>query len=99
MSIEKELKHLKRNKATNTDDLPTNLIKYRAVKILSPLCLLINLSLKIAKFPTEFKHTLITPIHKSGSVTDMNDNRPISILPTISKLLEKSIHKKPMDHL
>ena len=65
MSIEKELKHLKRNKATSTDDLPTNLIKYSAVKILSPLYLLINLSLKIAKVPTEFKHTLITPNHKS----------------------------------
>ena len=89
MSIEKELKHLKRNKATSTDDLPTNLIKYSAVKILSALCLLINLSLKIAKVPTEFKHTLIATNH----------NRPISILPIISKLLEKSIHKKPMDHL
>ena len=97
--IEKELKRLKRNKATGTDDLPANLLKYSAFEISSPLCFLINLSLKTAKVPTEFKHALITPIHKSGSVTDMNNYRPISILPIISKLLEKSIHKQLMDHL
>ena len=97
--IEKELKRLKRNKATGTDDLPANLLKYSAFEISSPLCFVINLSLKTAKVPTEFKHALITPIHKSGSVTDMNNYRPISILPIISKLLEKSIHKQLMYHL
>ena len=50
--IEKELKHLKRNKVTGTDDLPANLLKYSAVKISSPLCFLINLPVKIAKVPT-----------------------------------------------
>ena len=71
--VEKELKRLKRNKAIDTDDLPANLLKYSAVEISSPLCFLINLSLKTAKVPTEFKHALITPIHKSGSVTDINN--------------------------
>ena len=96
---EKELKRLKRNKATGTDDLPANLFKYSAVEISSPLCFLINLSLKTAKVPTEFKHALITPIHKSGSVTDKNNYRPFSILPIIPELLEKSIQKQLMDHL
>ena len=55
--------------------------------------------LKTAKVPTEFKHALITPIHKSASVADMNNYRTISTFPIISKLLEKSIHKQLMDHL
>ena len=97
--IEKELKRLKRNKATGTDDLPANLLKYSAFEISSPLCFVINLSLKTAKVPTEFKHALITPIHKSASVADMNNYRTISTFPIISKLLEKSIHKQLMDHL
>ena len=88
ISIEKELKHLKRNKATGPDDLPANLLRCSAVEISSPLCFLIDLSLKTAKVPTEFKHALITPIHKSGSATDMSNYRPTSILPIISKLLE-----------
>ena len=96
--IEKELKRLKRNKATGTDDLPANLLKYSAVEISSPSCFLINLSLKTAKDPAEFKHALITPIHKSGSVTTKN-YRPVSILPIISKLLEKFTHKELIDHL
>ena len=84
----------KRNKAIGTDNVPANLLKYSAVEISSPLCFLINLSLKTAKVPTEFKHVLIASIQKSGSVTDMNNYKPISILPIISKLLEKSIHKQ-----
>ena len=82
--IEKELKRLKRNKARGTDDLTANLLKYSAVEITSPLCFLINLSFKTIKVPTEFKHALITPIQKSGSVTNMNNYRPISIPPIIS---------------
>ena len=97
--IEKELKRLKRNKATGTDDLPVTLLKYNAVENSSPLCFLIYLLLKTAKVPTKFKHDLITPIHKSGSVTDMNNYKPISILPITWTLLEKSIHKQLMDRL
>ena len=50
--IEKELKRLKKNKATGVGDLPPNLLKYSAVEIPSPLCFLINLSLKTVKVPT-----------------------------------------------
>ena len=71
--IENELKHLKRIKVTGTGNLPANLLKYSAVEISSPLYFLINLTLKTAKVPTEFKLALINPIHKSGSVTDMNN--------------------------
>ena len=83
--IEKELKRLKRNEAIGTDNLPANLLKYSATFQYI--------------VPTELKHALITPIHISGSVNDMNNYRPVSILPIISKLLEKSMHEQLMDHL
>ena len=45
ISIEQELKRLKRNEAIVTDDLPDNILRSGAAKTSSPLCFLINLSL------------------------------------------------------
>ena len=97
--IEKQLKKLKRNKATGADDLPPGLLKDCASEITQPLCHLINLSLKHSEIPSDWKHALITPIFKSGSTNDPNNYRPISILPILSKILEKSVHQQLMDYL
>ena len=97
--IEKQLKKLKRNKATGADDLPTGLLKDCASEISQPLCHLINLSLNRSEIPSDWKHALITPIFKSGSASDNDNYRPISILPILSKILEKSVHQQLMDYL
>ena len=39
------------------------------------------------------------PIHKTGPKEDVNNYRPISILPTVSKIMEKWIHLKFMNYL
>ncbi len=51
--VEKQLKSVKRNKATGLDDLPPGLIKDSAELISAPLAHLINLSLKTSIFPTD----------------------------------------------
>ncbi|CAG9115881.1 unnamed protein product [Plutella xylostella] len=37
---------------------------------------------------------VITPIHKGGSSDDVNNYRPISVLPVMSKILEKLINNR-----
>jgi len=49
--------------------------------------------------PTDFKHALITPIFKSGTTDSPDNYRPISILPILSKILEKAIQKQLLEHL
>lgn len=44
--------------------------------------------------PTQMKVSLIRPIYKGGQKQQYNNYRPIAILPTISCLLEKIIHKR-----
>ena len=57
------------------------------------------LSLRTATVPTSWKTALITPIHKNGSKTDANNYRPISVLPVVSKILEKTVQYQLMDYL
>ena len=66
-----------------------------AMTVITPsnsLTKLFNLSIQEKTFPTIWKSTRIMPIYKSGDKQDPSNYRPISILPTISKILEKAIH-------
>jgi hypothetical protein len=49
-------------------------------------------------FPTRLKYATIKPIFKNGDKNIAN-YRPISILPTFSKILEKIMYIRLMNHL
>ena len=93
------MKQLKRQKATGVDDLPPGLLKDISEYIADPLCHIINLSIRTATIPTKWKIAKLIPIYKSGSVKLPENFRPISVLPVLSKLLEKHIHRQYMDFL
>lgn len=97
--IQKELKLLKRSKATGFDDLPPNLIKDSAEMISKPMAFIVNLSLKTGVMPTEWKIALIKPLHKSGEGANPDNYRPISILPVLSKIMEKAVHNQLSEYL
>ena len=97
--IEKELRNLKRQKATGIDNLPPGLLKDFAMYIATPPCYIINLSISTSTIPTIWKHAKISPVFKSGDSSEPGNYRPISILPVLSKILEKAIHKQLMDYL
>ena len=42
--------------------------------------------------PSELKNAKITPLYKKGMSTDMDNYRPISVLPVVSKVLERVVH-------
>ena len=41
----------------------------------------------------------VIPLHKSGSTDGNNNFRPISILPAVSKILEKAVHHQLMNYI
>ena len=43
-------------------------------------------------FPRKWKEAKVSPLHKNGPHDDVNNYRPISILPVLSKVLEKYVH-------
>jgi len=99
VEIEHQLRKLRRKKATGNDGLPAGMIKDVASVILSPLCFIINLSLKSATIPADWKEAKVTPIYKSGLRNMFANYRPISVLSILSKVLERSVHKQLLSHL
>ena len=66
-------------------------IKKFLPSILTPLHLIFSLSFKTGVVPSQLKIAKVVPIHKGGDRTSPNNFRPISLLPCVSKILEKLI--------
>ena len=83
-----------RNKPTNLNTYPIKIIK-NARRILSPiLAHLINNSLSKGCFPNSLKRARVVPLHKGGDRDDINNYRPISILPLFSKIFERIMYNQ-----
>ena len=50
-------------------------------------------------YPFSLLHTTLKPIFKKGARTDPKNYRPVSLLPLVSKIIEKSIHFQIEDFL
>jgi hypothetical protein len=57
------------------------------------------MSLRTGVFPTRLKYALVNPIHKKGDTQLMSNYRPISILTTFSKIVEKIIYSRIIKHV
>ena len=80
------------SKAASLDNLSGRFLN-DVVKVLAkPITDLCNLSITSGKFPDSFKITNVKPVYKKGSLPEASNYRPISLLPLISKVIEKVIH-------
>ena len=88
------------NKASSVYDNVNNLIqKILKHEIAMPLEKIFNLSLEIGIFPTLMKYAEVVLLYK-GKEKDLSINyRPISLLVTMSKILEKIVYKRMYDFL
>ena len=93
------MKTLKRNKSCGIDDIPPSYLKDTAVNISKPLAYIINLCLLNGEIPHVFKTAKITPVFKKGNKYELDNYRPISVLPICAKILERCVHSQLMDHL
>ena len=80
------------NKATGIDGLSARLVKIAAPAIAPSLTKLMNICITTGVFPLAWKVARITPLHKTGEKSDKNNYRPISVLPILSKVLERHIY-------
>ena len=97
--VESYISALDPSKATGLDGLGPKIIKSAAC-ILSPIIAsLINKSILSGIFPSQLKCAKVFPIFKGGVKSDPKNYRPISILPTVSKIFEKHVNKHLMNYL
>ena len=79
-------------KATGTDNIGPRLLKFEASYIAGDISYICNHSINSSTFPRKWKEAKVSPLHKNGPHDDVNNYRPISILPVLSKVLEKHVH-------
>ena len=94
------LKNLDVTKATGIDNIAAIFLKDGAEILASPpIAQLCNLSISTSTFPDDCKTAKLVPIYKKGCKTDPKNYRPISLLPLISKVIEKVIHDQTQSFL
>ena len=62
--------------------------------IISSVVHIFNLSLKSGYIPESYKCAKVIPFYKSGVTTEFTNYRPISLLSSFSKLLEKLVARQ-----
>lgn len=87
------------SKAVGLDNIGTALIKPIVDGILPVLEHIYNFSFSNGVFPTLWKHAKIIPLPKKHDTNNVADFRPISILPTLSKIFEKIIHSQIISYM
>ena len=79
-------------------DISNKILKYIKHNIIKPLALIINQMLYTGIFPNALKISKTIPLFKKGDASNMSNYRPISLLPTISKVFESVIYNQLYDY-
>lgn len=82
---------LKNSNSTGYDGICTKVIKKVALSIASPISYIINLCILQGIFPEKLKVAIVRPFFKKGDKENMDNYRPIALLPIFSKIFEKVI--------
>ena len=98
-SVLKLLQSIDVGKATGHDELPALVLKLCSHQLSPSLCQIFNSSLLQGVVPKSFKKANITPLLKAGDPTNPANYRPISLLPIVSKLLEKIVQQQLISYL
>ena len=82
-----------------TDEVPLSILKTTPDNVLFALTHVFNLSLINGYFISSFKTAKVVPIHKKGNVTNVSNYCPISLLCSMSKILEKLVYNQIISFL
>ena len=88
-SVLKTLKNLDTNKASGIDNISRKFLNDGAKILAAPISQICNLFISRSTFPDACKIAKLKPLFKKGSKNDPKNFRPISLLPLISKAIER----------
>ena len=83
-----------KNTKYDLDTLPVHILKMFIPILKYPVTSIINMSISTGVFPNALKNAIVVPIFKKGDKCELSNYRPISILPILSKILEKCVAKQ-----
>lgn len=94
-----KLQRLDGSKATGLDNIPSRFLKDAAETITPSITHIINLSIESGRFPNDLKKAKVIPLYKKGSKLEQGNYRPVSILCTLSKIIERIVFEQVNNYL
>ena len=94
LEIDRLIKSLPNKSSHGHDQISNIMLKSLRTTISFPLCHIFNNSIYEGSFPDLMKRAEVIPLYKGKEMDYMINYRPISLLITLSKLLEKVIYKR-----
>ena len=93
------IKSLKATNSYGSDGIPFRFLIDSLPVTIYYILIIINTSIVTGVHPSLWKHSYVTPVFKSGDAENIGNYRPISLLPILSKILEKVIANQLTDFL
>uniref|UniRef100_A0A1B6EIY4 Reverse transcriptase domain-containing protein n=2 Tax=Cuerna arida TaxID=1464854 RepID=A0A1B6EIY4_9HEMI len=97
--VKQIIRSLKSKTSSGLDEMSSKIIKFCEAELLKPILHVTNLSFIQGKFPKNLKQAKIYPKYKQGNKDEATNYRPISLLPTVSKIIEKITLSRLLTHL
>ena len=98
-TVKKHLRDVKIDAAPGIDGISNRVLLECADVLAEPLAKLFRKSIRTGSLPVKWKTARVVPIHKNGDRTEAGNYRPVSLLPSAGKLLEKDVGDAITDHL
>jgi hypothetical protein len=99
LMVKNILKEIKSKSSCDITGLSNKLMKHVESEIIKPLTIIINQCLNTGIFPEDLKIAKVIPLFKKGDPRLMDNYRPVSLLPCISKVIEKVMHIQIYNYL
>ena len=96
--IDRIINKMKSKSSTGYDNISNKLIKSARDVLIKPLTLLMNQIIHTGEFPKHLKIAKVKPLFKKGNQSSFTNYRPISLLPSISKIFEHVMTSQLMEY-
>lgn len=93
------VKQLKNSNSFGSDGIPTRFLKDSLFMIAFYITIIVNTSIVTGIYPSIWKYSHVIPQLKKGDIDDANNFRPVSLLPVLSKILERIVANQLTEHL
>ena len=92
--VQNMIRELKNGKAAGVDTIPNEALKNSVPEFVSALVVLFNNIRKEGKAPEAWKVGRLVLVHKKGSLTDMGNYRPLTVLASMSGLFSRVLNQR-----
>lgn len=99
VEVKSTIQNLKNSSSMGWDGISSYFLKLAADTLALPVTIICNLCFHTGVFPDALKRSVVIPIFKAGDRDCISNYRPISLLPTLAKVIEKIINKRLKSYL